>query len=397
MKRLLLCFSALLLLFTSCSKIRPDAVRMAQGDTVYLGTMKDSLRQGYGVLYIKGIAVYAGEWDQGRRHGHALSHDSVGNLVTGTWRNERLIEGSKRDSLGLYSGDMTAKGVPNGYGIRPYADGSYYEGVFEKGQRQGLGFGISPRTKLQMGEWKANTYKGERLEYTSKRIYGIDISRFQHDIGRRSYPIDWTKLRITGLGTLSKKQVRGQVDYPIRFCYIKSTEGTTLRNRYYLKDYRAARARGIRCGAYHFFSTTSPASKQAAHFLKYSKFQRGDLPPVLDVEPLPSQIRKMGGTEKLFQAVRTWMRTVEQRVGVRPILYISQSFVNKYLPQAPDIERRYQVWIARYGEYKPDVRLAIWQLSPDGKVSGIRPAVDINVFNGYESQYQNFLETQCIK
>ena len=68
-----------------------------------------------------------------------------------------------------------------------------------------------------------------------------------------------------------------------------------------------------------------------------------------------------------------------------------------YLPVAPDIKRDYRVWIARYGEYKPDVRLAFWQLCPDGRVAGIRPEVDINVFNGYQTQFDEFLEQETIR
>jgi len=83
--------------------------------------------------------------------------------------------------------------------------------------------------------------------------------------------------------------------------------------------------------------------------------------------------------------------------GVKPLLYVSQNFVNKYMEDVPDIKRNYKVWIARYGEYKPDLRLAIWQLCPDGQVSGIRGKVDINVFNGYNDQYEDFLEEKCIK
>ena len=55
------------------------------------------------------------------------------------------------------------------------------------------------------------------------------------------------------------------------------------------------------------------------------------------------------------------------------------------------------MWIARYGEYKPDVRLAYWQLCPDGHVRGITPEVDINVFNGYRNEYEEFLRNECIK
>ena len=52
--------------------------------------------------------------------------------------------------------------------------------------------------------------------------------------------------------------------------------------------------------------------------------------------------------------------------------------------------------IARYGEYKPDIRLTYWQLSPDGKVDGITGDVDINVFNGFHNTFEEFLEQECI-
>ena len=62
-----------------------------------------------------------------------------------------------------------------------------------------------------------------------------------------------------------------------------------------------------------------------------------------------------------------------------------------------DIKEEYQVWIARYGEYKPDVKLAIWQLSPDGHVNGIHGEVDINIFNGYRDRFDEFLERSCLR
>ena len=82
---------------------------------------------------------------------------------------------------------------------------------------------------------------------------------------------------------------------------------------------------------------------------------------------------------------------------MKPILYVNQTFVNRYLPEAPDIKRNYRVWIARYGDYKPDVRLAFWQLCPDGRVSGITGNVDINVFNGYRDKFDDFLKNQTIR
>ena len=213
----------------------------------------------------------------------------------------------------------------------------------------------------------------------------------------RPFPIYWNRLRITDLGRLSKKNVSGVVNYPVSFVYIKSTEGISIRNRYYAADYKQARKHGFHCGAYHFFSTKTSATAQARYFIRNSFFKKGDLPPVLDVEPTHKQIVKMGGETALFNAIRTWMRIVRQHTGVKPVLYVSQNFVNKYLNAAPDIKKDYNIWIARYGEYKPDIKLIYWQLSPDGRVNGIHGDVDINVFNGYEDSFDSFIKTERIK
>lgn len=284
------------------------------------------------------------------------------------------------------------------HGVHAYKapDGSYYEGDWENGQRNGFGFSIKA-DKMRVGEWKADKYLGERLVYSTQRIYGIDISRYQHEIGRRRYGIQWNRLRINHLGTISEKRIDGNVDFPVSFVYIKSTEGTTIRNAYFSNDYAQARRHGIRTGAYHFFSVRSTGEAQAQHFLRHTRFDKGDLPPVLDVEPSNAQINDMGGDSIMFTHIRTWLKTVERAVGVRPILYVNQKFVNNHLSLFPDIKRDYQVWIARYGEYKPDVRLSIWQLCPDGRVTGIQGHVDINVFNGYQSEFEHFLENATIK
>ena len=296
------------------------------------------------------------------------------------------------DSLSCYKGQTDSIGQPHGHGTYLDVKGTHYEGTWKHGKRNGFGFSVAPKKQLRVGEWSNDSYRGERLVYTSDRIYGIDISKYQHVIGKKKYAIDWSRLRITHLGSISKKTINGQVNFPIRFIYIKSTEGATLLNPYYRKDYAAARAHGFKVGSYHFFSTTSPAALQARQFLKHTFVRKGDFPPVLDVEPSAAQIKKMGGVGVLFARVRTWLRTVERNTGVRPILYISQTFVNRYLGAAPDLKRDYPIWIARYGEYKPDIRLVYWQLCPDGRVSGIHGHVDINVFNGYKDAFDAFAQ-----
>jgi lysozyme len=234
------------------------------------------------------------------------------------------------------------------------------------------------------------------MRYTSDRIYGIDISRYQHEQGRKRFNINWKQMNITSLGAKGSQQEETST-YPVSFVYIKATEGISISNRYFLSDYSAARRQNLRVGAYHFFSTKQSGSMQANYFLSKAILQRGDLPPVLDIEPSDKMIERMGGSKRLFDEIRAWIRIVERHTGTKPLLYVNQRFVKKYLDEAPDLKSSYSVWIARYGEYKPDVHLAIWQLSPNGRVSGIHGPVDINVFNGYEGQWQELLEQETVK
>ena len=233
------------------------------------------------------------------------------------------------------------------------------------------------------------------MVYTPDRVYGIDISRYQHEIGRKRYAIDWKKLRITGLGP--GRRVEGKVDYPVSFIYIKATEGRSVVNRYYAADARQARRHGIATGSYHFFAPGSTGEEQAKFFLKKATGLRSDLPPVLDLEPTEKQIAQMGGEAKMFREVMVWMRRVEQACGRKPVLYVGQRFVNNHLVNAPAALRSHDVWVARYGAYKPYVRLLHWQLTPYGRVNGIKGEVDINVFNGTRQQFEEYLKKVDVK
>ena len=349
-------------------------------------TARGSLTHG---VIRRNSTLYRGEIRNGKRNGKGIMRDAAGNLYNGTWNCDTLVSGTRTDSLGgRYTGFFDRNNRPKGYGVYQ-SDGIYYEGHWTAGRRDGFGMGITADNRLKAGEWKSDRFRGERITHTSDRIYGIDVSKHQHVKGRKYYAIDWRALRITSLGTISKKRVTGHVDYPVSFVYLKCTEGKRLFNPYYQKDYRAAKAAGFKVGSYHFF-TTAPAALQARNFLCNASVASADFPPVLDVEPHHAQIKRMGGPAALFHAVRAWLHIVERATGRKPILYVNQPFVNRYLPQAPDLKLRYRIWIARYGEYKPDVRLVFWQLSPDGRVKGIHGPVDINVFNGYQSEFQKF-------
>lgn len=324
------------------------------------------------------------------RSGHGQWTDSTGCTFRGIWQADTLAQGERIDSCGFYRGQLNATLQPEGTGLYLGNDGEWYEGEWKAGKRQGHGYSVKSGTIVKCGAWKNGRFLGEHMIYTADRVYGIDISRYQHEIGKKKYGIDWSRLRISSLG--SGRRVSGAVDYPVSFVYIKATQGTRISNKYYPSDLRQARRHGIPVGSYHFYSSKSGGAEQAAWFLRMAWVAESDLPPVLDLEPTEAQIKEMGGEQRMFQEVLKWMRIVEQRRGKRPVLYVGQLFVNNHLVHAPEALRKYDVWIARYGEFKPYVHLLHWQLTPYGRVRGIHGEVDINVFNGTKAQFREYLQ-----
>lgn len=197
------------------------------------------------------------------------------------------------------------------------------------------------------------------VTYPQGKVRGIDISHYQEDI-------KWDKLR--------NASIQGS---PVSFVFIKATEGTSILDENFNQNFFNAKKNDIVRGAYHFFSTTSPAKDQAKYFCKMVQLDEKDLPPVLDVETIGDYT-----PAKLQSEVKKWMGQVEKHYGVKPILYTSYKFKTSYL-NTPDFDQ-YPYWIAHYYvdslEYKGDWKF--WQHTDAGRVDGVKGYVDINVFNG---------------
>ena len=192
-------------------------------------------------------------------------------------------------------------------------------------------------------------------------IHGIDISHHQ---GR----IDWDELKDNGL-----------INHcPIRFVMIKATEGATQTDRNFRDNFYHARENGFTRGAYHFYSVHSPAEQQAYHFIKTVDLEKGDLPPVLDVEHKP----KNQSDEDFKHSVLKWLNIVESHYRVKPIIYTYFKFKTRYL--SDPVFDEYPYWIAHYYvdslEYQGPWKF--WQHTDVGRLPGIKGNVDFNIYNG---------------
>ena len=193
----------------------------------------------------------------------------------------------------------------------------------------------------------------------SYEVHGIDISHYQG-------VINWKQLAQTHAG-----------EFPIRFIFMKATEGGDHSDHTFLQHFDSARKYNFIRGAYHFFRPHTDARKQADFFIRNVNLLSGDLPPVLDVED-----RGKRSKEELQRAVKTWLDDVEAHYGVKPILYTSYKFKMRYLDNP--VFDAYPYWIAHY--YVDSVRYKgrwhFWQHTDVGTVPGVEEEVDLDVFNG---------------
>lgn len=192
-------------------------------------------------------------------------------------------------------------------------------------------------------------------------IQGIDISHYQEKI-------DWRKL-----------QASAEVnESPIRFVMIKATEGSNRLDEYFEDNFYQAREHGFLRGAYHFWSIHTSPQQQASYFIRNVKLERGDLPPVLDVERKSDEQTD----EEFRDDILKWLDIIEGHYGVPPIIYTGYKFKMMYL--SGKTFERYPYWIAHYYvdtlEYKGPWKF--WQHTDAGKLPGIKGYVDLNVYNG---------------
>jgi lysozyme len=192
---------------------------------------------------------------------------------------------------------------------------------------------------------------------------GIDVSEFQKNI-------DWQQVHKSG----------------VQFAFIRATEGTTIQDHDFIKNWQDAEKAGVLVGPYHLFTTTSPVPKQINNFVNTLKqVDTGNLPPVLDVEDA-SQFAKYPIPQRVAM-IQEWLDGVQKAVGVQPMLYMSSNFSAAVLGNAPQFDK-YRLWVADDTTAaqpivpKPWTHWDFWQHSDTGKVPGIAGDVDLDYFDG---------------
>jgi len=196
-------------------------------------------------------------------------------------------------------------------------------------------------------------------------VHGIDVSHHQ---GR----IDWTEVAAMDVNGIK-----------VEFAFLKATEGITRQDKQFERNWEKTKDAGILRGAYHYFHPTRDAAEQARNFINEVTLEPGDLPPVLDIEVSNRKSKK-----DIVVGALVWCQLIEEHYGMKPIIYTSPGFYNKYLA---DDFADYPLWIAHFYEETPRVsnrKWHFWQHTDKAKINGLKGEVDLNVFNGSLSKLQ---------
>ncbi|MCH9739279.1 MAG: CHAP domain-containing protein [Epsilonproteobacteria bacterium] len=203
----------------------------------------------------------------------------------------------------------------------------------------------------------------------------------------------------------------------IEYVFVKATEGypegddvnheisKNFLQANFTKNMDNALRVNLKVAPYHFIRpdynpTIEDAKEEAKYFVKKIKpyyVNNEMLPPVIDVENPLYEKENPNNREQISRWSKAeftdWLLTlsdkVEELLGVKPILYMNENFVQT------EVDSRLVnnlLWVAKYNSNNGEIgespsvgawsRYTFWQYTSRGSVSGLSGDVDINIFNG---------------
>ncbi len=272
-----------------------------------------------------------------------------------TTRRKPVIRREPRKKASFFSGKLLRYSII-GFFVLLFLGVGYH---YRNGLLYYLGF-KSYKLRYEQAEAKriSDVRNFQVLKNHTGTAIGFDVSEYQGEI-------DWTLVKNV------------EENYPLEFVLIRATAGNNREDKQYRKNWLAAKNRKMIRGAYHYYRPNENSFEQARIFIKTVKLQKGDLPPVLDIEKLP----KEQSLDSLKKGLKRWLKAVEAHYKVKPIIYTGEKYYDDFLK---DEFSDYLFWIANYNFYREKIGedWLFWQFTEKASVSGIKGNVDVNIYNG---------------
>jgi GH25 family lysozyme M1 (1,4-beta-N-acetylmuramidase) len=187
-------------------------------------------------------------------------------------------------------------------------------------------------------------------------VKGIDVSHHQGNV-------DFAKVKASGIGFIMLRAGYGWENPSVQT------------DRMFYRNYQNAQKAGLPCGAYHYSyaKNAAQARLEADFFLKIIRGCRLEYPVAFDLED-PSQANL--SRETLTDIVIAFCDKVE-KAGYYVCLYTNPDWMKNRL----DMRRlkRFDLWLANYGDRPGCEGIGMWQCSSCGRVNGICGNVDLDV------------------
>lgn len=316
-----------------------------------------------------------------------------GNLYMGVWEKGNLRYGTLITEKSVYEGELLNLS-PHGYGIMYYNNGDIYKGNWKVGNKEGIGLKHNYDGSMFFGHWRAGLFNAPKdiNHKVEDFVYGIDLSKYQNPKA-----INWNNLALFSDAegeVYAHPNDDHQYMHPVTFAFIKATSGVEI-DPHYANHLANAKKYKVIVGAYHFFTINADVNSQINNFIKNSKWEKGDLPPVLDLESEDNNnenayIKKLRkhGVKKMQDDALRWLKAIEAYYKVKPIIYTSVGWKKNFLDNKEF--DNYDFWLARYYNVKPASfnPWTFWQRTDKAKPNGYNSAVDVDQFNG---TYHSFM------
>lgn len=340
-------------------------------------------------------------WNGGKYYGDNINgipngegEFRIGDMkYIGSWTDGNMTSGQIVSPDYVYDGEVENFEF-NGYGSCLYSSGVSYYGYWQNNLQQGLGRYIDAKGNMNFAFFENGIpveQEGQNIKY-GENVYGIDVSKHQGVISWQDLYLSCNDIGGVN-GTLDSKSKYIQ---PVLFALVKSTEGSDLTDSRFEGNYSDAKKCGILRGAYHFLSILSSGKSQAENYINNTLLEKGDFPPILDIEKTPKTTDK--DFEGIIGIAKEWIAEIEKYYGVAPIIYTNKN-IHDFLLNRDPVFKRYDFWLANPGKTSPTINnCVIWQFSHHGKAAGIKESyVDVNMFMGTYKELLSYIEKKGIK
>lgn len=223
-------------------------------------------------------------------------------------------------------------------------------------------------------------------------VHGVDVSVYEPRV-------DWRVLRAQGF----------------KFALVRATSGIGYVDPKFASHWEGARVEGFLRGAYHYLIGGQDAKQQADLFISTVGSDKGELPPIVDLEDaynenVPNNV--------LISRCKEVLDLIEKSFGRRPVVYSRKTYLDAHFTQfsrPPAWAKDYDIWVAQYPwtfnpNSMPNVNMPqqppgwkdwkFWQYSETAIVEGVTDEnnlptrIDLNWFRGTEDDLYRFAKVQ---